>query len=62
MTVKEDAAVMLESIEHPERFCQICCKRVEICTCTKRHITKKGEDFIKDTFNPYLNSVFNKEA
>jgi phosphoribosyl-dephospho-CoA transferase len=35
MTPKEDAKVMLEQIEHPERFCQVCGKRVGICSHTK---------------------------
>ena len=34
-TPKGDAEVMLEILEHPERFCQICYKRVGVCRHTK---------------------------
>lgn len=37
MTPKEDAEVMLETIQHPERFCQICGKRNGICIHTRNY-------------------------
>jgi len=32
--LEEDAKILLEAIEHPERFCPICHKRVGVCKHT----------------------------
>lgn len=34
----EDARTMLEIVQHPERFCIICFKRVGVC----EHTSKRG--------------------
>ena len=35
MTYQEDARVVLELSEHPDRFCPVCFKRVRVCKHTK---------------------------
>ena len=36
--VIEDARTMLDLIQHPERFCVLCFKRIGVC----EHIQKRG--------------------
>jgi hypothetical protein len=35
MSAKEDTKVMLELVQHPERFCPVCFKRVGVCKHTR---------------------------
>lgn len=44
MTAKDDAEVMLELIEHPERFCLVCYKRIGVCKHTRARRRQYGKN------------------